>query len=88
MKEITHIQPLHAAFVLSLVTLIGSFLATLLFNFPSIFLAGNGFEPARIFILLAVPLSSAAFSFVAVAIGCANYNWIARRWGGIKIFIS
>lgn len=88
MKEITHIDPLHTAFILSLVTLVGSFLATLLFNFQTMFLPGNGFETARLFLLLAMPLSSAAFSFVAVGFGCANYNWIARRWGGIKLVLS
>jgi len=88
MKEITHIEPLHAALVLSLVTLVGSFLATLLFNFPTLFLSGEGFNPARMLMLLMMPLSSAAFSFVAVGFGCANYNWVARKWGGIKLVIS
>lgn len=88
MKEVTHINPLHTAFIISLLTLVASFLATLLFNFMPMFLSANGFEPARLFLLLAMPLSSAAFSFVAVGFGCVNYNWIARRWGGIKLVLS
>jgi protein-S-isoprenylcysteine O-methyltransferase Ste14 len=46
---------------------------------------GAGFSP---WLALSIPILYGVFGFIFTAVGCALYNWVARRVGGIEISLD
>lgn len=87
MREIKYIGPVHAGFVMSWVVLAASMVAVFVFQVPTLAMSGH-LTFGMLLTLLAMPVLAGVSAFFGTIFACWNYNWVARRWGGIKINLS
>ena len=89
MKEISYISPLHTAFVVSLCVLVSTAITQLAYFLIQLFTASSEFRFDNYFVgMLYMLLMLSAMAFFSSGVGCVVYNYIARKFGGIKIWIN
>ena len=79
---------MHAALVMSWVALASSFIGVFVFNVPELIVSGKGINGPTLLFLFSLPIGAGVFAFIGTLFGCWSYNWVAKRWGGIKIVLS
>jgi len=88
MKEITYIGPLQAAVVASVVAMILSLVGVLVGTVIPSLLSGNFFRLSSVLMVLGWPLVTGAIIFFTTVLSCVAYNWVAARFGGVKVMLS
>lgn len=87
MKEIKHIAIGQSAKVLAIIATLLSAIFVIPMTFYLMFLEGKGFQP-QAFTLLLIPIFYGLGTYIVWAIIMWLYNWVAKRFGGIKLQIE
>ena len=89
MREITYIWPLQAAALASIVTaIIAAVTSFALSILPMLMSGANNASGDIMLYWLMTPLAAGATAFFSTAVGCITYNFVARKYGGVKIMLS
>ncbi|MEE8306533.1 MAG: hypothetical protein V3R81_04665 [Gammaproteobacteria bacterium] len=85
--EIRSINPKPAAKVLAFTLLILGIVVGLLVSVLAWFLPETVAQPAPSTLILR-PLISAVVGYISIQLFCLIYNWIAQKWGGIRLNLA
>ena len=88
LREITYVGPLQAAVIISIVTAIVAAITSFALSVLPILVSGGAATAYTFFYWLVIPLVAGATAFGSTAAGCIVYNFVARKFGGIKIVLS
>ena len=89
MKEITYIGPLHTGLIFGLITAIVSLVMTFFYSVvPAILSASSYSIGSTVYMWLYFPVILGVSSFFSAMLACIVYNFIAKKFGGIKLMFS
>lgn len=88
MREITYISPLQSAIVISIVSVIVVTVSSFALSVLPALINGRGAIQNLLPYWLMTSLIAGATTFGSTFVGCVVYNFIARKFGGIKMMLS